>query len=82
MIIGVAVKTGDLCIALPKPNRHSDCIKQILQLGVDITEWGKAENQGFYDEQGIFLSRAEAAKHAYECGQLPHEHGFSSECYW
>lgn len=82
MIKEVAVKSGDLCIALPKPNRHADCIMQILSLGLDISEWGKESNQGFYDEQGVFLSRTEAAKHAFECGQLDHKHGYTSECYW
>lgn len=82
MIKGVAVKSGDLCIALPKPYRHSDCIKQIMQLGVELSDWNRADNQGFYDEHGVYLTRDQAAKHAYECGQLDHTHGTTSECYW
>jgi len=30
----------------------------------------KFGQQGFVDEDGNFLTRAEAAKHAYECGQI------------
>jgi len=44
MIIGVAVKAGELMVALPKPNRHADCINIILSLGLvpDIqNQWGK-----------------------------------------
>lgn len=80
--MGVAVKSGDLCIALPKPKRHGDCIRQIMLLGTENSDWNRAENQGFYDEQGVYLTRDEAAKHAYECGQLNHKHGTTSECYW
>ncbi len=44
MIIGVAVKAGDLMVALPKPNRHADCTNIILSLGLvpDIqNQWGE-----------------------------------------
>jgi hypothetical protein len=43
VIIGVAVKAGDLMVALPKPNRHADCTNIILSLGLvpDIqNQWG------------------------------------------
>lgn len=49
MIIGVAVKAGDLMVALPKPNRHADCTNIILSLGLvpDVqNEWGKSAHQG------------------------------------
>ena len=73
MIIGVAVKAGDLMVALPKPNRHADCINIILSLGLvpDIqNQWGKSAHQGFYCENGKFYTRPQAFLHAVECGQL------------
>lgn len=72
VIIGVAVKAGELMVALPKPNRHADCINIILSLGLvpDIqNQWGKSLHQGFYCEQGKFYTRPQAALHAIECGQ-------------
>lgn len=73
MIIGVAVKAGQLMIALPKPNRHADCIRMIEQLGLESryeTEWGKSLHQGFYDQQGVFYTRPQAHAHAIACGQI------------
>ena len=29
--------------------------------------------QGFVDEHGKFYNRRDAARHAFECGQLPHD---------
>jgi len=29
--------------------------------------------QGFVDDNGRFYTRREAARHAFECGQLPHD---------
>lgn len=72
MIIGVAVKAGQLMIALPKPNRHADCIDLIMKLGLEhdvMCEWGKSTHQGFYDEKGKFYTRPEARLHTIECGQ-------------
>lgn len=73
MIIGVACKTGDIVMALPNPFRHSDVIARIQKLDLDDSvafDWGKSANQGFIDEFGKYYTRSEAAKHAYECGQL------------
>lgn len=73
MIIGVAVKAGELMVALPKPNRHADCINIILSLGLVPNiqnQWGKSLHQGFYCEQGKFYTRPQAFLHAVECGQL------------
>ena len=39
------------------------------------------ENYGFYDENGKFYTREEAALHAFECGQLPHKEGTTSQHY-
>ena len=72
VVPGQIVKAGDLMVALPKPNRHADCINIILSLGLvpDIqNQWGKSAHQGFYCEQGKFYTRPQAALHAIECGQ-------------
>lgn len=50
MIVGVAVKVGQLMIAMHKPHRHADCIDRIKQLGLVKAvenEWGKTAHQGF-----------------------------------
>lgn len=65
LIFGVAVKVGELMIALPKPNRHADCINIILSLGLatDIqNQWGKSVHQGFYWKMG---SSIHVLKHFY-----------------
>ena len=83
MIIGVAVKVGELCIALPKPNRHKDCIELILSLGlVKDAMQINGDKQGFYDEQGKFYTRPEAAKHAFEIGQVTTDNCLVSEQFW
>lgn len=85
MIIGVAAKVGELVIALPKPNRHGDCFRHIRTLGLSKEvelEFGLAKNQGFYDENGKYYSRPQAARHAFECGQLDYDRGYCSEEYW
>lgn len=73
MIIGVAVKAGDLMVALPKPNHHADCINIIQSLGLvpDIqNQWGKSAHQGFYCESGKFYTRPQAFLHTVEYDQL------------
>ena len=42
-----------------------------------------AAEQGFVDDKGNFLNRSEAAKHAYECGQIfePKHQLFSEDLY-
>lgn len=86
MIIGVAVKSGDIVLALPKPNRHADCIKVLMDLPLDKSleyEWGKSDNQGFIDEFGRYYTRPQAAQHAYECGQINRlMNGLISEDLW
>ncbi len=66
MITHVAIKYEGKLYSLPRPNRHHHIIHQIhLETGHhDI--YG---DQGFLDDQGNFLSRAEALIHAQACGQ-------------
>lgn len=69
-IIGVAVKQGDLVVALPKPYRHCDCIRyavETLRLTAPIGQ--PAPHQGFYTASGRFLNRQEAFKHVKRIGQ-------------
>ena len=57
-IIGVAIKQGDLVIALKKPNRHHNVIcHMVKEVGLDIPCSGQ---QGFYLVNGKFLYRDEA----------------------
>lgn len=60
-IIGVAIKVNGLVVALPKPNRHHDCIRwavEVLGLDFPITNQG----QGFYLSNGTYLTRTEAKR--------------------
>lgn len=71
MIIGVAVKQGDIVIALPKPNRHHHCIHygaSVLKLTTPIG--APAKSQGFYLNDGTFLNREDALAYAKKHNQL------------
>ena len=86
MIVGVAVKIEDITIALPKPNRHSDCIAILQSISLDRSvenNWGRSSNQGFIDEFGKYYTRPEASKHAFDCGQIEKDRGaITSEDLW
>ena len=59
MIMGVAVKHGDMVIGLPKPNRHHHVIRHMVQvLGIDGPVGH--EGQGFYDATGEYFDRVQA----------------------
>jgi len=68
MIIGVAIKHGDMVIGLPKPNRHHNVIWHIVK---DLGIKGPLgfEGQGFYDNQGKYYNREEAREYAIKTGQ-------------
>ncbi len=69
MITHVAIiynRNGKL-YSLPKPNRHHHIIHQIHLDTGDTDIYG---TQGFLDDAGNFLSRADALKHAQACNQL------------
>ena len=71
MILGVAVKQGGVCICLPKPDRHHDCIKYAVEvLGLKPPIGAAASAQGFYLEDGRFLNRKQALKVAKANNQL------------
>lgn len=82
MIIGTVIKIGDLTVtAFEAP--HDECIRKANALCINnINDHLQIyENYGFYDVNGKFYSREEAAKHAFECGQLPHADGTTSQHY-
>lgn len=71
LIIGVAVKQGGICICLPKPNRHHNCINYAVEvLGLTPPIGAPADNQGFYLSDGTYLNRKEAFVHAKKVGQF------------
>lgn len=73
MIVAVAVigKDGKIYTGEPFKERHHHIInrmspeRQKLPYG-----FFKGGEQGFIDDKGNYLNRAEAAKHAIECGQV------------
>jgi len=71
MIIGVAVKHGDVCICLPKPSRHHHCMRYAVDvLGLKPPIGANADFQGFYLKNGKFLNRKSALEYAKEHKQL------------
>lgn len=69
-IIGVAVRQGDIVIALPRPNRHCHCMAYAVDvLGLTPPIGAPALHQGFYLSDGTYLNRADALQHAKACGQ-------------
>lgn len=94
MIVGVAVRLADGEVrSLPKPARHCHLFAEYNETsrarGWDSpwAGWPSEEvrhgEQGFVDDEGRFLSRAEAAAHAFACGQIPAPRlGLFSEDVW
>ncbi len=66
MIIGVAIKHGDLVIALPRPNRHHSVINYMVHnLGITPPVGHQHEDgQGFYLADGTYLNRRQARQYA------------------
>ncbi len=72
LIIGVAIKQGDLMVCLPKPNRHHHCIRYAVQtLGLAARPIAAGHGlQGFYTDDGKYLNRQDAMDYAKANGQL------------
>ncbi len=85
VITGVAIRSDEVVIKLPKPNRHHHCFAYCKAvLGVHATKNGigvKAKNQGFITDKGVYLDRMQAMKHAKKCGQelIPHPDGSTQQ---
>lgn len=74
MIIVAAVKIYDKrqekFVILPC-HRHSQAYETLYNLGYKTTEYiWKATWQGFLNEHGEYLTRQEAAREAFKCGQI------------
>lgn len=70
MIKFVAICHEDRVYIGGHKQRHSHLIHSMVKEGLDDQIKG---TQGFVDDTGTFLNRADAAKHAWACGQLPND---------
>lgn len=69
MITHVAIWRNDTIYALPKPNRHHHIIHSLMPKAERYTD-GHWDIQGFLDDQGNFLDREQALRHAAEHHQV------------
>ena len=68
-ITHVAIRFDSQIYSLPAPNRHHHVIRHICETtGVKCVD-AYGENQGFLDETGRYLTRAEALVVAMKTGQ-------------
>lgn len=70
IITHVAIKFNQCIYSLPKPNRHHNVIKLIVDTTNVQTVNSHGEDQGFLDSSGKFLTRKEALELAKNNGQL------------
>ncbi len=71
MITHVAIRFGGKIWSLPKPNRHHHIMLQIIKDNPEIKYVdAHGDDQGFLNEDGEYLTRAEAFVVAKENGQL------------
>jgi hypothetical protein len=68
VIIAAAIKFGDLVCHVPKPGRHYNVLHKLSNMGgsYDIRE---TEVHGFLTDEGEFLGRLDAMRHALASGQ-------------
>lgn len=83
-VIGVAMIKNGIMVTLPKPNRHSDCIRYGHEiLGLELPIGAAGVDQGFYLADGTYLNRAEAFEHVKRIGQYcspdAHKYLFSED---
>lgn len=65
MIVGVAITNGVVTVKLPKPNRHCDCFKYLIEdMGLNPDSGFHGKGQGFYTHTGRYLDRDQAWKYA------------------
>lgn len=68
MITHVAIKREGIIYSLPRPARHHDVIRHMVdEHGVPPPI---GSEQGFLDDSGTFLNRMQAGQHALMCGQI------------
>ena len=80
MIVSAAVKLNNKVYSLTKPNRHGDIIRMMAKEG--ITDFQNYV-MGFLTDKNKFLTRKQAAKHAYRYKQINKKlSGLLSEDLW
>jgi hypothetical protein len=88
MIVGVAVKFGDYIeVRMPAPNRHCHCFWHFMETtGLKALPDGMrtmGDQQGFYTNKGVFLTRRQAFRHVMQIKQptrsKPHKVLFSED---
>lgn len=70
IITHVAIKFKGKIYALPRPNRHHDCISLAY---LEFKEYIRTESQGFLTSKNRYIDRREAMKIARNSGQLLNE---------
>ena len=70
IITHVAVRFRGRTYSLPRPNRHHNVIKEIVDTTGATYVDSKGEDQGFLDSDGLYLTRQEAFMVAQASGQL------------
>ena len=85
-ITHVAIRFRGVVYSLPKPNRHHDVIRHIVETTNAKYVDSRDEDQGFLDESGQYLNRKQALTSAQLNGQLkgPLKHAWAlfSEDIW
>ena len=71
VVRAAAVMLDDVVYVGAEGARHDGVIHDMLEVhGVQSLD---GSVQGFVDHEGRFMDRAEAARHAFGCGQLPRD---------
>ncbi len=66
MIVGVAIRSKNMIIMMPRPNRHCNCFWYAQSIGIDCSKEKLGTHgidQGFYTHTGKYLDREQAAKY-------------------
>jgi len=66
MIVGVAIKKDQIVYCLPKPFRHNDVIKMMVNI---YGERKSFVDQGFITDDWYYLNREDAAEYVLYFGQ-------------
>ncbi len=70
-ITHVAIRFRDVIYSLPKPNRHNDVIRHIIDTVPGVTYvTAHGDDQGFLASDGVYYRRKLAFRIAKEAGQL------------
>lgn len=78
-IIAAAIHAGGI-ISLPPPARHHTILQTMsLVMGLDATQLGVPENQGFLTSTGRYVGRVEGFHIAQKAGQIIHKSGNKDE---